>query len=130
MGEGSASTKAATAAGPQAQCSSIGANCRVGGTGKTETMSERFLFLLATAQAAQSQGASELRADDVAFITFTRESAREMRARLARTLLMRQRLSRRCVLPALAWMMQLSSADVTTPTRRQTFDDCNLRGFC
>lgn len=88
------------------------------GTGKTETMSERLVFLLATGgDGDQSQAVTapyDLRVDDVVLMTFTREAAREMRERIARTLMLRQRLSRRCVLPALAWMMQLSGAEVTT----------------
>ncbi len=32
--------------------------------------------------------------------------------------------------PSTAAAPQTSSADVTTPTRRQTFDDDHLRGFC
>lgn len=88
------------------------------GTGKTETMSERLVFLLATSAAGAGAGGasslSDLRVDDVVLMTFTREAAREMRERLARTLMLRQRLSRRCVLPALAWLMQLSGAQVTT----------------
>lgn len=86
------------------------------GTGKTETMSERIVFLLATAGrgAAVGERPRELRADDIALVTFTRESAAEMRNRIARTLLLRQRLCRTCALPALAWMLQLGSADVAT----------------
>jgi len=87
------------------------------GTGKTETMSERLVFLLATCEGRETDGTSrpyDLRADDIVLMTFTREAAREMRDRIARTLMLRQRLSRRCVLPALAWMMQLSSAEIAT----------------
>lgn len=87
------------------------------GTGKTETMSERIVYLLATG-AGRSSGEGEeprdLRADDIALITFTRESASEMRHRIARTLLLRQRLCESCALPALAWMLQLARADITT----------------
>jgi len=87
------------------------------GTGKTETMSERIVYLLATG-AGRSTGEGEepqdLRADDIGLITFTRESASEMRNRIARTLLLRQRLCRSCALPALAWMLQLARADITT----------------
>ncbi|WP_299926152.1 ATP-dependent helicase [uncultured Nocardioides sp.] len=87
------------------------------GTGKTETMSERIVYLLATG-AGRSSGQGEeprdLRADEIALITFTRESASEMRQRIARTLLLRQRLSRSCALPVLAWMLQLARADITT----------------
>jgi hypothetical protein len=52
------------------------------GTGKTETMAERLVFLLATsdtkATAANDRQPFDLRLDDVALVTFTRESAREM----------------------------------------------------
>ena len=37
-----------------------------------------------------------------------------MRERIARTLLLRQRLCRSCALPVLAWMLQLARADITT----------------
>lgn len=90
------------------------------GTGKTETMSERVIFLLATSrnEAAEWQGRTsrpfDLRADDIVLVTFTRDAALEMRQRIGRALLLRQRLCRRSVLPALAWLMQLSGADITT----------------
>jgi superfamily I DNA/RNA helicase len=87
------------------------------GTGKTETMSERLVFLLATHEGGEADDSShpyDLRADDIVLMTFTREAAREMRRRIARTLMLRLRLSRRCVLPALAWLMQLSSAEIAT----------------
>jgi len=87
------------------------------GTGKTETMAERIVYLLATgAGRSSAEGAApqDLRADDIALITFTRESASEMRHRIARTLLLRQRLCESCALPALAWMLQLARADITT----------------
>lgn len=87
------------------------------GTGKTETMSERLVFLLATAQlsgGADSPHVYDLALSEVALITFTRESAREMRRRIALTLSLRQRLSRRCVLPIVAWLMQLSHARIST----------------
>ena len=88
------------------------------GTGKTETMSERLVFLLATnssnAIGDRKQFASDLRLDDMALVTFTKEASKEMRSRIARTLALRQRLCSRCVLPALAWMMQLSSTNITT----------------
>jgi superfamily I DNA/RNA helicase len=89
------------------------------GTGKTETMSERIVYLLATCSGEDRKESAtlrpfNLRADDIVLMTFTREAAREMRARIGNTLMLRQRLCRRCVLPALAWMMQLSSAEITT----------------
>lgn len=86
------------------------------GTGKTETMSERLVYLLATSGVAGEDTLHPytLRADDFVLVTFTREAARQMRERISRTLMFRQRLCRRCVLPALAWMMQLSAAEITT----------------
>lgn len=88
------------------------------GTGKTETMSERLIFLLTTEERTQTLAGSvvpdRLVASDFAFVTFTRESAKEMRERLARSLMLRQRLCPRCVHPVLAWMMQLSGAQVST----------------
>ncbi|MCF6376419.1 ATP-dependent helicase [Nocardioides KLBMP 9356] len=87
------------------------------GTGKTETMSERIVYLLATGaglSAGKGEEPRDLRADEIALITFTRESASEMRHRIARTLLLRQRLCQSCALPALAWMLQLARADITT----------------
>lgn len=90
------------------------------GTGKTETMSERTVFLLATVRGVTTdglQGATipyELQADDLVLMTFTREAARQMRERLSNTLALRQRLCRLCVLPALAWIMQLSRAEIVT----------------
>jgi superfamily I DNA/RNA helicase len=89
------------------------------GTGKTETMSERLLFLLATSAVDGGHGSPdgapvELSLDEVAMVTFTREAAREMRRRIAMTISMRQRLCRRCVLPTFAWMMQLGRASIST----------------
>lgn len=88
------------------------------GTGKTETMAERLLFLLATDEAIVDVGGekrpSPLTADQVTLVTFTRESAKEMRARLARSLMLRQRMCRYCIYPARAWMMQLSNAEIST----------------
>lgn len=88
------------------------------GTGKTETMSERIVFLLATNGSVGRQSGdkplSDIRLDDMVLVTFTKVAAKEMRARIARTLSLRQRLCSRCVLPTLPWMMQLSSTDITT----------------
>lgn len=86
------------------------------GTGKTETMSERIIFLLATAGRDTEAGERprDLRADEIGLVTFTRESAAEMRSRVARALLLRQRLCQSCALPVLAWMLQLGSADIAT----------------
>ena len=84
------------------------------GTGKTETMSERVVFLLATNSTVSSPTTEDFGMDDIVLVTFTKEASRQMRERLAKTLNLRLRLSRRCVLPALAWMMQLSSTKITT----------------
>jgi len=89
------------------------------GTGKTETMSERLMFLLATSSIdvqrdQQDDMPSEFALDQVAMVTFTREAAREMRRRIALTISLRQRLCRRCVLPTFAWMMQLGRASIST----------------
>jgi superfamily I DNA/RNA helicase len=88
------------------------------GTGKTETMSERIVYLLATnilrADVDEARRLFDLRLDEIALITFTREAAAEMRRRIARTLMLRQRLCDKCVLPATPWLMQLSSTDIDT----------------
>jgi superfamily I DNA/RNA helicase len=88
------------------------------GTGKTETMSERLVFLLATADDVREQDGEvrpqQLTVDQIALVTFTREAAQQMRARLARTLLLRQRLCARCVPPVRAWTMQLANAQIST----------------
>jgi len=87
------------------------------GTGKTETMSERIVFLLATSGASADstgQHPRDLRADEIALVTFTREAAAEMRERIGRALLVRQRLCRRCAQPTLAWLLQLVTADIST----------------
>ena len=84
------------------------------GTGKTETMAERVVFLLATDRPSAEGGIGSLGLDDMVLLTFTREAAAEMRARIARTLVIRQRLCPANVLPTAAWLTQLSSAQVTT----------------
>ena len=88
------------------------------GTGKTETMSERVMFLLATSREVQEidgrQILTDMRLDEIVLVTFTREASREMRARLALTLNLRLRVCSLCVLPAMAWMMQLSNTEINT----------------
>lgn len=88
------------------------------GTGKTETMSERLVFLLATSESTrgteQSPARQRLGLDEVALVTFTRESAREMRERLSRTLVLRQRLCPLCVHPTVRWLTQLSRTQIST----------------
>lgn len=88
------------------------------GTGKTETMSERIIFLLATVEIEDDESGlvsgESLSLSDIVLVTFTREAARQMRERLAKSLNLRKRLSRLCVLPAVAWMMELSSTEIST----------------
>ncbi|MDQ0117934.1 superfamily I DNA/RNA helicase [Pseudarthrobacter defluvii] len=90
------------------------------GTGKTETMTERVMFLLSTHTDVESVSNSnarhpyDLRLSDIAFVTFSREAAREMRDRIGRTLMLRRRLCRFCVLPILGWLTQLSMTEVET----------------
>lgn len=88
------------------------------GTGKTETMSERIVFLLATAPRHPDPRDDErifrLHLDEIVLVTFTRDAAREMRERIARTLMLRQRLCSRCVLPTIAWMLELSNTEIET----------------
>lgn len=90
------------------------------GTGKTETMSERVVFLLATCGGAESGSEAgskhpfDLRLDEIVFVTFSREASRQMRERIGRAIMLRQRLCRRSVLPTLAWMTQLGNAEVAT----------------
>jgi DNA helicase-2/ATP-dependent DNA helicase PcrA len=88
------------------------------GTGKTETMSERLVYLLATSHAAPATDDAPARPrlglDEVALVTFTREAAREMRERLARTLVLRQRLCPLCVHPTVRWLTQLSRTQIST----------------
>ena len=88
------------------------------GTGKTDTMSERIMFLLAMAEKIDPDtGLVEpwtLRMDDIVLVTFTRETTREMRERLASTLALRRRLCRMCIHPVTAWMMDLSSTEIST----------------
>jgi superfamily I DNA/RNA helicase len=88
------------------------------GTGKTETMSERVMFLLATSREVQEidgrEVLTDMRLDEIVLVTFTREASREMRARIALTLNLRLRVCSLCVLPAMAWLMQLSNTEINT----------------
>lgn len=88
------------------------------GTGKTETMSERILFLLSTSVSEITIGESKyldgLRLEEIALVTFTREAAGQMRKRIARTIGLRQRLCKRCIHPTLPWLMQLSQCRIST----------------
>lgn len=87
------------------------------GTGKTETMTERMVYLLATSPSRGVAGElyrGTLRTSSFAFITFTKEAAAEMRSRLDRTLLLRQRLCSRPVQPYRHWASELASTRVST----------------
>lgn len=88
------------------------------GTGKTETMSERIVFLLATSglhsDPRDPDHVLRLRLDEIVLVTFTRDSAREMRERIARTMMLRQRLCPQCVLPTIAWLLELSGTEIET----------------
>lgn len=90
------------------------------GSGKTQTLTERIMFLLCTSTsqgAALTSGVSsnyDLRLDEIVLITFTREAAREMRERLTRSLVLRRRLCRRCSMPVLAWLSQLGTTKIST----------------
>lgn len=81
------------------------------GTGKTETMSERLLFLLSTSRVGAP---AELRLTDVAITTFSREAAAQIARRVAFALSMRRRLCPRNVHPVLAWLTQVGSARIST----------------
>ena len=101
------------AAGPIAVIASAG-------SGKTETLTERIMFLLSTSSRSEVEPIQDripiydLRLDEIVLITFTRESAREMRQRLNRTLVLRRRLCGKCVMPVLAWLTQLGSTNIST----------------
>jgi DNA helicase-2/ATP-dependent DNA helicase PcrA len=90
------------------------------GSGKTETLVERIMFLLATSSRSEPEPQKDrrptydLRLDEIVLITFTRESAREMRQRLNRTLVLRRRLCGKCAMPVLAWLTQLGSTNIST----------------
>lgn len=88
------------------------------GTGKTETMAERLMYLLSTVSSANSFNANysnnELLLSEIALVTFTKEAAREMRSRIARTLVLRRRLCPYNVHPVMAWIIQLGSAHIST----------------
>lgn len=89
------------------------------GTGKTETMSERIMYLLSTFRGQSANANHEvspnfLSPSDIALITFTKEAAKEMRNRISRVLVMRQRLCSRSVHPVTAWLMQVAQMEVST----------------
>lgn len=92
------------------------------GTGKTETMTERLVYLMATVHGhtdapirpGSASTPRTMSLDEVGLVTFTREAAKEMRRRIARTVTLRQRLCPRCVHPTVAWLMQLGRAQIST----------------
>jgi superfamily I DNA/RNA helicase len=90
------------------------------GTGKTETLTERIIFLLCTSSVTELHPSVDqnppfdLRLDEIVLITFTREAAREMRERITRSLVLRRRLCTRCAMPILAWLSQLGSTNIST----------------
>ena len=90
------------------------------GSGKTETLSERIIYLLCTSSVMEPSPTVEknppydLRLDEIVLITFTREAAREMRQRITRSLVLRRRLCARCAMPVLAWLSQLGSTNIST----------------
>jgi DNA helicase II / ATP-dependent DNA helicase PcrA len=89
------------------------------GTGKTETMSERILFLLSTYRGTRIGDGGEINPifllpKDITLITFTREAAREMRRRISKVMVFRQRLCDSIIHPINAWMMQIPHMNVST----------------
>lgn len=87
------------------------------GTGKTETMTERMIYLLSTSASRGAIGDGPpqvLRADELAFVTFTQEAAAQMRSRLNLALLLRQRLCARPVQPYRQWANEMTSTRVST----------------
>jgi DNA helicase-2/ATP-dependent DNA helicase PcrA len=89
------------------------------GTGKTETMSERIMFLLSTFRGINTivgRGSEPefLNPRDISLITFTKEAAKEMRKRVARVMILRQRLCSTPIQPINAWLMQLSQMEIST----------------
>jgi superfamily I DNA/RNA helicase len=88
------------------------------GTGKTETMSERIVYLLATSALVEERETKlypyDLKMNDIVLVTFTREAATQMRERIARVLNLRRRLCPKCVLAAVSWMFQLTSTQIST----------------
>ncbi|MCE2853943.1 MAG: UvrD-helicase domain-containing protein [Chloroflexaceae bacterium] len=82
------------------------------GTGKTETMAERLMFILTMHDAITQTQPLSLK--EIALVTFTRDAAREMRSRIARTIVLRRRLSKYCVYPVEYWLNQLGKAQIST----------------
>ena len=87
------------------------------GTGKTETMSERIVFLLSTyseREGDENQNPITLSLSEMVLMTFTREAALEIRKRLSSTLILRRRLAARCVMPTVSWLLDLSMTQIGT----------------
>jgi superfamily I DNA/RNA helicase len=88
------------------------------GTGKTETMSERILFLLSTFRGEDRKESATtpyyLSPKAITLITFTKEAAKQMRSRISRTLIYRQRLCAKNIHPITAWLMQSSQMNIST----------------
>ena len=87
------------------------------GTGKTETMSERIVFLLSTYSEPggdENQNPITLSLSEMVLMTFTREAALEIRKRLSSTLILRRRLAGRCVMPTVSWLLDLSMTQIGT----------------
>lgn len=96
----------------------VGQNIQVtagAGTGKTETMTERIMFLLSmSGSQAFTDDMAQLKLSEIVMLTFTKDAAAEMRARIVRTLLVRLRLCKLPIHPVLPWLMQLSSTRIAT----------------
>jgi DNA helicase-2/ATP-dependent DNA helicase PcrA len=73
------------------------------GTGKTETITERLIYLLLSTSAGSNFGVS---LDSLALVTFTNEAAAELASRITRTLTLRHRLCKKIAYPAGTWLMQ------------------------
>jgi superfamily I DNA/RNA helicase len=86
------------------------------GTGKTETMAERIVFVLATQMTLESDGkySSNFDFDSIALVTFTNLATNEMRARINRVVIYRQRLCRRNVLPTMDWISGVGRIRIST----------------
>jgi DNA helicase II / ATP-dependent DNA helicase PcrA len=82
------------------------------GTGKTETMAERLMFILTMNDVIEQTKPLSLK--EIALITFTRDAAREMRSRIARTIVVRRRLAKYCVYPIEYWLNQLGKSQIST----------------
>lgn len=86
------------------------------GTGKTETMAERIVFLLAMEMTIQPDGKfqSEFDFGSIALVTFTNLATNEMRARINKVIIYRHRLCRRNALPTLHWISGIGRIRIST----------------